>query len=256
MIARSKSIWGAWGLALLVSVWGVVHAFSDAPLPDPPELDARIVAGLTERDVAALRAGEPGFAVVKLDTSDDSPTGANIVATQTPGDEDGFEWTREDAWHLATLDSDTVGFTPVFERAQVRVRSKDGSTPCRRSGDRHICGEEGWQWVGPTQVRVNGRDRHCIWAHPQDGRTLEIEYRGVLGGPWILRAALADRAIGTGNPVEVSVRLGTKRFQHVHPDRRGFTTLKLPRVDEPTNLVVGIRADDVGRRHFCFEVTQ
>jgi hypothetical protein len=130
------------------------------------------------------------------------------------------------------------------------VRDGAGDEPCRSVAQGFSCGPEGWHMVESREVQVSGRRERCIWAHPQQGRTLVLT---VLTPPRPLRVgfALDDRAVGGGTPVEVVMSRGGEVARHTHADRVGWQGVVAPGpAGELLTLEISSARD--GRRHFCF----
>lgn len=233
--------------AALLSLTGAVYASVDNTFPAAPALDVGAVHGATAFDRAALRSSRPAYGVSAPDTGIVGP-----ILSLDPMD-DHPDARRVGPWYIYEPPATDRSLPPRIDLAEVRVEGKS-SRRCKRSGKRHKCGEAGWQYVGPTRVRVQGREQACIWTHPIANSTIVIHQKSVLGGPFEVEFALADRAVGNAAPVDVLVKYGAQEYQHEHPDRRGFTKLSLPEVNEPTALEMRISAENVGRRHFCYRI--
>lgn len=137
--------------------------------------------------------------------------------------------------------------------ALVTVTDADGERACARREDRHQCGPKGWQYVGRKKMKVAGKRKTCIWAHPLDGATTRVTYpsvRSTKDAPLTLRFGLADRVSRKGGPVEVEVAFAGETTTHTHAPHRGWSRVALGEGSGP--LRIAISADEVGQRHFCF----
>jgi len=241
-----------YGLAALLSLTSAGFALLDHTLPEAPRLEAAIVHGVTRYDRAALRASRPPYGVADAEGALAGPVVSLESLAGVPGIED-LHRERIGLWEVARPAADELTIAPSIHRARVSVIN-GRPRECRRSEDRYVCGEHSWEWVGPTTARVAGQEVTCTWAHPIDGKTLRVTYPSVLGGPFELQFALRDRAVGGGPPVDVEVDWAGQTHRHRHADRRGFSSLRLPKSDELTSLEVRVSAPRVGRRHFCYRI--
>ncbi|MFB6263222.1 MAG: hypothetical protein ABEL76_06290 [Bradymonadaceae bacterium] len=271
-----------WILALAVPVCvadlcrPVANPAAGAPVDS--ELDestARVLHGAAPPDVAwlaqAVRRADRELAVGLRPASDraDGPVWTRSdgprrrFAAKSEGRvrlEEGRGW-----WALALDERVSGGSSPRMAGAEVSVQRSSGNgeptgdpTACPRVGPATFqCGEPSWAYVGPSSIQVDGTQTDCVWAHPLDGRTIFVDFgriRPASDGRYVLRTALDDRSIGDGGPVETKVRIGGKTETHVHPDRSGWTSTRLPDADRSRRLTLAISAERTGRRHFCFQL--
>ncbi len=93
----------------------------------------------------------------------------------------------------------------------VSLRGPEHQVRCdraRRDQGWDCPGRPAWNHVAPTNLRVEGRDWACVWAHPLSNHDLVIDLgRQPLGDHLLLEAALSDDAATTPNGAAVSLRL-------------------------------------------------
>lgn len=176
----------------------------------------------------------------------------------TPGYDDHYEMAFDDSVWTLWLPAN-VEPSPVFETAVVEVEGADGTRrTCPRQADgAHQCGDAGWTRIRSRTLTIDGQRERCIWAHPIQDHTLRIRFADV---PTLdeaserlhLETALSDAAVGTGVAVDFEVHVDDRSVSHRHADRRGWQSVLLPAIAEPSELVVEVAADEVGRRHACF----
>ena len=171
---------------------------------------------------------------------------------------DYFETTYDESvwtlWH--PLDMEPL---PVFDTASVELIDAQGdSQMCPRDADgAHQCGDASWTRIQRRTLTIGGERERCIWAHPIQDKTLRIRFSDVpavdaTGKRLRLETGLSDSAVGTGVPVDFRVRVDTRSVSHRHADRRGWQSVLLPTLTEPSDLVIDVSSSDVGRRHICF----
>ncbi len=149
--------------------------------------------------------------------------------------------------------------TPIFETVTVEVEDEEGMTRgCRRDADgAHQCGDASWTRIEHRTLTIDGERERCIWAHPIPDKTLRLRFGDVptideSKGRLHLLSGLSDSAVGTGQPVDFDIHIGDRSLSHRHSDQRGWQSVILPTVADPSELQVEVSASDVGRRHICF----
>jgi hypothetical protein len=148
-----------------------------------------------------------------------------------------------------------------FQRATVWTEPTDnadtnqtGQRCPRASPLNYHCAVPSWKWVRWWPMTVEGDKHGCIWAHPLADQTIHV--RGPFPserGRLTIRTALFDGVVGDGGEVRLAARIGDRQVVHRHPDERGWRTADLTSGADDT-LHVKVRADSVGRRHFCFDL--
>ena len=161
--------------------------------------------------------------------------------------------------------------------ATVRVLRGSGPEPCPygtgkvSNGDlgghptfprrRFICSGPDWAMVGLTVIEdENYRPRRCIWAHPTNRGTLEIEFEGVPIGRSIRGHGglpyLFERE-WRGAPVELEVLVGGQsigRYQHADGEGwKGFEFSTASLEGQTHAVAFRVRARQIRNRQFCFE---
>ena len=151
-----------------------------------------------------------------------------------------------------------------LETARARVLPRSGKPyDCTRRGDGPplACGPRPYHQIRKTREKLGGQPRQAIWAHPLgEQATIELTFPGVLAGvepTFTFRYGLTDAAATArnGGPVEVVVRAGGVLLRRLEaPNEAAWHAVDLT-VPEwaPRDLVVLIRAEDAGARHFCFD---
>jgi hypothetical protein len=150
--------------------------------------------------------------------------------------------------------------TEVFRNARVFRFSNGNREDCaRETGERWKCGINHWEFVGPFKVDISGHNAECIWAHPIEGKPVEIE----LPPPdsWThmyLYTAFADSGSGGGYVPPVTIEVlqgGEKLFDYTHPQKSGWV------VHERTGgsggqgpILVRFSTKQGGRQHWCFNL--
>ncbi|NMC69337.1 MAG: YfhO family protein [Myxococcales bacterium] len=146
--------------------------------------------------------------------------------------------------------------------ARARVVPVEGEArECGRRGDGPplVCGEKAYLTIRESREKIGGQPRRCIWVHPQPGNAETVlTFPGLLAETaprFTFRYGLTDAAVTArdGAPVEVTVSAGDvplRRF--VARNEEGWHDAVLQRREEsPPDLVVTVRAERDGARHFC-----
>lgn len=181
------------------------------PLPATPDLAGRYASVLVVEDAGGDAAD--AWAPERLPAE-----GANGVARLLPpgGEHRG------------------VRLLDRMATARTELVPRDGPpTPCGSfSGSRFRCGPDGWMQVGRAVARVGGRTTSCLWAHPQEGRSLRITFPDVpLGATLRGTAALID-GTGAGDDVNIEVRVGGESAGSVRVPGKGGAPTELAIVTE------------------------
>ncbi|RJO64860.1 MAG: DUF2029 domain-containing protein [Myxococcales bacterium] len=143
-------------------------------------------------------------------------------------------------------------------KARAWVEENGERRDCRPDGDRFICGDAEWNWVGPAMAALGGGEREAIGAHPTNG-TLVLSFPDVVFGDQLfLGAGLSDFAaeLKGGAPVTLEAAAGDEIIGTLtQPNaavwtRQAFDTSSLAGQTRP--LIIRIRAANPARRHFYF----
>ncbi|MBN1769996.1 MAG: hypothetical protein JXB32_01950 [Deltaproteobacteria bacterium] len=151
-----------------------------------------------------------------------------------------------------------------LETARARRLPKQGApSECTRRGDGPplVCGPRPYHEVRRVREKLGGQRRQAVWVHPLgDDATLELTFPGVLTGvepTFTFRYGLTDAAATArhGKPVEVVVRAGDvllRRLEAANAAGWHAAELTVPE-GAPPDLVITVRSDDAGARHFCID---
>ncbi len=141
---------------------------------------------------------------------------------------------------------------------RVELDRGDSLHPCPLRGKRYTCADNGWNYVGPTDMIVRGRLRRLLWAHPAEEALLITAPSVALGDYLHLGAALSDFAVdfGRGAPVILEAFVGdTKLGSLVQPNSTRYTDILMPTAafkGQTRNLTFRIHTPNNARRHFAF----
>lgn len=144
-----------------------------------------------------------------------------------------------------------------LESASVGLEQNGRRRGCRQVLGRHYCGEATWQHVFATYAGFRDDEwRRCVWAHPQQGQTLALNFDDIgpgsrLVGYYGVAATGASRGV---QPVDLRIARdatvvfegATKRDRVLYP-----VDVSLEGSGE-FDLKVEVSASNAGRRHFCF----
>ena len=151
--------------------------------------------------------------------------------------------------------------TPLLSAAEVSVERDGERRLCPRLAlERFACAPPGWSHVRRIDLTVGGRDVSCIWSHPLEDRTIVLDFGRIEArpdaGPYRLRTALDDKVAEEPGraAVDVDIRLGDRTIDHRHRPKKGWQTSPPIAVEGAAPLTVTVSADEVGRRHFCFQI--
>lgn len=279
--------WGTLAVVLLVAATaevvgrmataapGAPASLTDQLSKGEPDSTPRNVYGLTASDVSLLAAavdqsggravvaGYPGRSRLNgpLLTRLDEPT------TRLPRGERphvvvksvGGGWSQ-----LSFPKAQGAGRRPTLAGAEVTVEptgDADGERrACTRlSLEQFRCADHGWATVEWRSVTIQGNGARCIWVHPLEKRRIVVDFGRVSpvdgDGRYTVEAALADHVATERGEVDLTIGLGDRTITHTHPNQKGWTRKKLPNLTNPERLTVGVSAERVGRRHFCFRLT-
>ncbi|MBN1773440.1 MAG: hypothetical protein JXB32_19415 [Deltaproteobacteria bacterium] len=136
---------------------------------------------------------------------------------------------------------------------------------CERHGDDPalVCGRKPHLTIRESREKVGGQLRRCIWLHPQPGNAATVlTFPGLLAETeprFTFRYGLTDAAVTAkdGGPVEVTVSAGDTRLRRlVARNEAGWRDAVLERrADSSSDLVITVRAERDGARHFCIAGT-
>ena len=244
------------------------HTMPPVPFPDdevPP-----VTYALTPYDVGSLLRAREGRAdgrigALPAQERPDAPVMTRVNnPTQwlMPGARDAVSLSRlPDGWtqvRWATASSPGAKGPLALRNARVFLNRDGQRRRCTQVGiDRFRCSDRDWGFVGPNTLTISGRKQTCIWAHPLDGATTIISY-GTLDpeatGGVDLWTALDDSVATSGGPVDISVRWGDATTDVHHAPQTGWKKTVVQRPDASATFEVTVRAEHVGRRHFCYRL--
>lgn len=135
------------------------------------------------------------------------------------------------------------------------------TTP-RAEGGFSCPGQPDWLYAAPRQLRIDGKDQRCVWAHPTTGGAVVFLLQG-LPAPTPghvlkveVRSALTDEAVRlTGDGASISTRIvqqGRSLGRVVRTNSMGWSTGSYPIGPGPVRIEVTAPRD--GRRHHCLDV--
>jgi hypothetical protein len=171
-------------------------------------------------------------------------------------------------WRRTVVDTRGARFNVMdrIHRARVYVEGPQGAACAPWDRARFQCPQNEWVWMGPSQHRIEGQELPCVWAHPVAGNDLVLWFDGIPADARSLWGftALADSAFQGGEPAADPVQLrvildGVEVGALDHETRRGlqFFEFALPpatgAAGETRTVEFRVRAEDDGRRHFCFD---
>jgi hypothetical protein len=148
--------------------------------------------------------------------------------------------------------------------ARARVLPKDGAArDCDRKGDGPplVCGPRPYHEIRQAREKLGGQYRQAVWIHPPgDGATVELTFPGLLARAeptFTFRFGLTDAAATAvnGMPVQVVVAAGNvllRRLEAANVSAWHEAELTVP-PDAPEDLVITVRSDEAGARHFCVD---
>lgn len=155
-----------------------------------------------------------------------------------------------------------VELLALMERMEVRVADRQSNEErlCGTfQGGRWLCGPQGWNYVGPVELVVEGVRQRCLWLHPHEQGEVRVRLGGVAAGSHLSgHFALSDEAAATadGAPVSVAVLVdGAPALERTHPNRRGAVAfhVEIPQGEAERTLEIRVDAARTGRRHFCLQ---
>ncbi|QED33929.1 hypothetical protein FRD00_18765 [Persicimonas caeni] len=142
--------------------------------------------------------------------------------------------------------------------ASVGLDRKGDFDPCAQFLDHFFCTNNEWNRVSLRAVDFEaGTIRRCIWAHPVENTTLVVHYPDVPSGDALVGyyGVAKSGTTSARAPVEMTVGIDGVAAKTVKSTRaKEISTFEIPleRKDGSHEVSFEIRADDVGRRHFCF----
>lgn len=286
-LPRMKHFARTW--AMLLVGMGSVVVFAASFWPETPLVERR---GFSEA-VAFLTANAAAgtFVVVwppQLAEALDHLPASLVAADAVPIESEG----RRTYLHFLVVGPRGVGAPPELERASMRARRSFGEIDVVEleyaAGDRVdfdlrarledvrvslvqgestiVCdvrrpdggwacpGRPDWNHVGPSSLKVEGRDWAAVWAHPVSGSQLIIDAGELpLWDRVELEAAFSDEAAAMpgGATVEITLEVegvGTRRLSRVN--RRGIIEVEMPTArGGKAHVRVLITTVNDGRRH-------
>lgn len=115
---------------------------------------------------------------------------------------------------------------------------------------------EDWRSVGPRRVAVGGVERRWIWAHPHDGRVLQITFPRVrLGTKLVVNTGLLDRSIAPGlAPIDVRIVIdGIVAKAITHANAPGVAITQVATTPGTYQVVFEVESASNKQRHFAFD---
>ncbi len=155
------------------------------------------------------------------------------------------------------IDPALFDFYKEISEAKVEVLNKDGSRagycPYKPAIQRHQC-EAGWNNVRQKIAEVDYKPRRCVYAHPVDGRILEIAFpEAIMGSRLVVYTGLDGYDARYRARREVYYTLNPEKRKGRAPERAGPDKL----VDVTMEILIGDSEplklshpiDDKWRRH-------
>lgn len=157
---------------------------------------------------------------------------------------------------MSAFDANTLS----IERPRGRVVSQ--CTEPRAEGGFQCPGQPEWLYVAQRSLRIDGKSRSCLWAHPTNGGAVVFTIPAQPAPPpgrslsLTLGAGLADDAVtGTpdGAPVTLEIEQTARGLGRVTvPNRVGwYETTAAIGGGAPVRIVITTPRD--GRRHLCLD---
>ena len=181
--------------------------------------------------------------------------GAGLVirAYAPEGDEPGARWSL----------IDTIGpQTMVVLRSTGGGERRRACDRARPEGGFECPGEPEWLYAAPRELRIEGRKRTCVWAHPTTGGTIVLNVPGLsaerpgVGLSLRLGAGLADDAVRLtpdGAAVMTEIVQGDRTLGRLTVANRigWFTHTVALAPGQAVELRITTARD--GRRHHCVQ---
>ena len=156
----------------------------------------------------------------------------------------------------------TVKRTLVFSRdigkaKRVAFVGGEKSEECRKvSESKWQCSDESWNYVGLTTASFNGTSKQAVWAHPKNGKTLEIVFDvPEKSGKLYFNSVFAESAYHSKNraPVNVEISADEKILLKYASPFTAKATEKSAKMPENTKeITIKLTTLDDRQRHFVF----
>lgn len=159
---------------------------------------------------------------------------------------------------VRTLKSGRAQVCPYGKR---RVSNGDLHGHSTFPAQRFACAGGNWHFVGVTVIEdQNYRPRRCIWAHPGQNETLQIEFLDVVVGSELRGYGGLPYFRGRqshGTPVEMEVLVGGHSLgAYTHKDGEGWSPFRWSTESwkgRRMDVQFQIRSRRVAHREFCFQ---
>lgn len=143
------------------------------------------------------------------------------------------------------------------------VAKRLGEHRRRRSGGDPDCGLNPWLHVSRDVRVIERMPRRCVWAHPIQGRPLQIEWPGAAAGDTlVVDYGFADQAVAWRNgpvrtrPATLKVRRGGQVLgEQVVEPTQGWRRWRLPLGGEGGPLTIEITTESTTDAHLCIDPT-
>lgn len=145
-----------------------------------------------------------------------------------------------------------------ISKTQIQMETPEQKLLCitpRPDGGFMCPGRPEWNYLGPTQLMVNGQPWPCVWAHPISGEQLTINLGAQrLGDTIEIESALSDDAVNTPQGAAVDVRIeidGQPAGNLTHANQTGVRVLKISTTANKLSTVkLYVTTNNDARRHF------
>lgn len=164
---------------------------------------------------------------------------------------------------VPVLSRPVTDFRAALPDAQVeRVEPGGRRTPCRWSGDRHVCDGRAWTAVREVMAEVGDTRRRCVWGYAfPDRGVLRITHRGAkLGKTLTGGVGLTLWAVrhNEGAPVDFRVLVDGEQVWQATMPRGDFSWHELDvdtsaKVGRTADVVFEIRSDHTYWRQMCYD---
>lgn len=233
-------------------LFGVSEAAALGDLPARPDLPAAAVRArrrILVLDRAAAPMGGFGAAAETLALPDD------LVLRR-------FEPSGEGSGRVVVYDL-IDGLGPQSLSIERPVGRQVSACSVRRSEGGYRCpGQPDWLYAAPRQLRIDGKDQRCIWAHPTNGGAVVFSIPAPPAAPkgyalqLRVRSALTDDAVhltSDGAAVRTRVKQGERMVgQVVRSNAIGWAEGRFG-VDSEDAIRLEVTTAKDGRRHHCLD---
>lgn len=156
----------------------------------------------------------------------------------------------------------TVKRTLVFSRdigKAKRIAFSDGekSEDCHKvSETKWQCSDETWNYVGLTTASFNGYQKQAVWAHPKNGKTLEIVFDVPKNSRKLyFNSVFAESAYHSRNRAPVFVEISADEqilLKYTSPFTSKVTEKSVKIPENIKELTIKLTVTDDRQRHFVF----